>query len=44
MGKRAGMVTAVTLTGVTRREDIKPGEFAPDLVIDNLGDLLELTR
>jgi arabinose operon protein AraL len=44
MGKRAGMVTAVTLTGVTRREDVQPGEFAPDLVIENLGDLLKLTR
>ncbi len=44
MGKRAGMVTAVTLTGVTRREDIKPGEYAPDLVIENLGELLALTR
>jgi arabinose operon protein AraL len=44
MGKRAGMLTAVTLTGVTRREDIHPGEFAPDLVIENLGDLLALTQ
>ena len=43
MGKRAGMVTAVTLTGVTKREDVYPGEFAPDLIIENLGDLLELT-
>ncbi len=43
MGKRAGMFTAVTLTGVTRREDVHPGEFAPDLVIENLGDLLALT-
>jgi arabinose operon protein AraL len=40
MGKRAGMLTAVT-----KREDIDPdGEFAPDLVIDNLGDLLTLTQ
>ena len=44
MGKRAGMLTAVTLTGVTRREDVHPGEYAPDLVIENLGDLLTLTR
>ena len=43
MGKRAGMLAAVTLTGVTRRQDVHPGEFAPDLVIENLGDLLELT-
>jgi NagD protein len=43
MGKRAGMVTAVTLTGVTKRADVHPGEFAPDLIIENLGDLLELT-
>jgi arabinose operon protein AraL len=43
MGKRAGMVTAVTLTGVTRREDVHPGEYAPDLVIEDLGDLLSLT-
>ena len=45
MGKRAGMLTAVTLTGVTKREDIiLGGEFAPDLVIENLGDLLTLTQ
>ena len=44
MGKRAGMVAAVTLTGVTRREDLRPDlEFPPDLVIENLGDLLQLT-
>lgn len=43
MGKKAGMVTALTLTGVTRREDIHPGAYAPDLVIENLADLLELT-
>jgi arabinose operon protein AraL len=44
MGKRAGMVTAVTLTGVSRREDVQPGDFCPDLIIENLGDLLDLTN
>ena len=43
MGKRAGMATAITLTGVTRRQDLRPGPDAPDLVIENLGDLLTLT-
>jgi ribonucleotide monophosphatase NagD (HAD superfamily) len=44
MGKRAGMFTALTLTGVTRREDIQPGDFAPHYVIETLADLLTLTR
>lgn len=42
MGQRAGMLTAVVLTGVTRREDISRLECPPDYVIENLGELLTL--
>jgi NagD protein len=39
MGQQAGMVTAVTLTGVSRREDIARMTRPPDFVIENLGEL-----
>jgi ribonucleotide monophosphatase NagD (HAD superfamily) len=44
MGKQAGMRAAVTLTGMTRQEDLHPSEYAPDLVVENLGGLLVLTQ
>lgn len=44
MGKQAGMWAAVTLTGMTRQEDLHPSEYAPDLVVENLGGLLVLTQ
>lgn len=40
MGRQAGMLTAVTLTGVTRREDVALLVNPPDYVIETLGDLL----
>lgn len=42
MGQRAGMVTGVVLTGVTRREDIPALETPPDYIFDNLGELPRL--
>ncbi len=42
MGQRAGMVTGVVLTGVTRREDISHLETPPDFVLENLGVLPDL--
>jgi arabinose operon protein AraL len=42
MGQQAGMWTAVTLTGVTRPEDIDRISPGPDFVIDNLGDLPQI--
>lgn len=44
MGQRAGMQTAVVLTGVTRREDIAGMAPPPEAVIENLGELLEMVR
>jgi NagD protein len=41
MGKRAGMSTAVVLTGVTRREDIARAPAAPDYVLESVADLLK---
>lgn len=42
MGQQAGMVTAVVLTGVATRADAQQLERPPDLVLDNLGQLLNL--
>jgi ribonucleotide monophosphatase NagD (HAD superfamily) len=39
MGQQAGMVTAVTLTGVSKREDVARMDAPPDFVIENLGKL-----
>lgn len=39
MGQQAGMVTAVTLTGVSRREDVARMAAPPDFVIESLADL-----
>lgn len=39
MGQEAGMATAVTLTGVSRREDVAQMSLPPDYVIANLGEL-----
>jgi arabinose operon protein AraL len=40
MGKQAGMVTAVVLTGVTRRRDVAHAPAPPDYVLDSVADLL----
>lgn len=42
MGQQAGMLTAVTLTGVTRREDLAYMEKSPDFVVENLREIVEL--
>lgn len=39
MGQQAGMITAVTLTGVSRREDVARMSRPPDFVIENLAEL-----
>jgi arabinose operon protein AraL len=39
MGQQAGMVTAVTLTGVATREDVERMTSPPDYVINNLGEI-----
>jgi NagD protein len=42
MGQQAGMQTAVTLTGVSKREDIARMANPPDYIINDLGDLLDI--
>lgn len=42
MGQIAGMVTAVTLTGVARREEAEQMRPPPDFIIANLGELPDL--
>ena len=40
MGKRLGLATVLVLTGVTRAEDPRVAEVAPDLVLPSVRDLL----
>jgi len=42
MGQQAGMFTAVTLTGVSKRDDIKKMTSPPDFVIESLKELADL--
>lgn len=42
MGERAGMTTALVLTGAFAREDLRGSEIRPDHVLDSLGELAEL--
>jgi arabinose operon protein AraL len=42
MGQQAGMKTAVTLTGVSKREDVAKMQTPPDFIIENLGELPEI--
>lgn len=42
MGVEAGMHTALTLTGVTRREQIANSAVKPDFVIERLSEILEI--
>jgi len=44
MGQQAGMVTAVTLTGVATRADVAQMAAPPDYVIENLGELPALIQ
>jgi NagD protein len=39
MGQQAGMVTAVTLTGASKREDVEKMSSPPDYVVGNIGEL-----
>lgn len=42
MGQQAGMITAVTLTGASRREDVARMMEPPDFVIERLDELVGL--
>jgi arabinose operon protein AraL len=44
MGQQAGMATAVVLTGVSKRADVQNMAFPPDLVLENLGELLKFIQ
>lgn len=44
MGQQAGMLTAVALTGVSTRADAARLHRPPDLMLNNLGDLLDQTE
>jgi arabinose operon protein AraL len=44
MGKEAGMVAAVVLTGASTRQQAEKAVPAPDLILENLSDLLEWLR
>jgi NagD protein len=41
MGQNAGMLTALVLTGVTTRAEAQSASPTPDLILDNLGQLLD---
>jgi arabinose operon protein AraL len=43
MGQQAGMFTAVTLTGASRREDVDQMTSPPDYVVENIGELPGIT-
>jgi 4-nitrophenyl phosphatase len=43
-GKNAGLITVLTLGGVTRREELEHSSYQPDLVFDSLVDFLQLWR
>lgn len=44
MGQQAGMLTALTLTGASTREDVRAMHTPPDFVLSNLKELLRLTE
>lgn len=44
MGRQAGMLTALVLTGVTRREHLASQPLQPDFVLDGLAELVDLIR
>jgi ribonucleotide monophosphatase NagD (HAD superfamily) len=43
MGQQAGMQTAVTLTGVSKREDVAKMAAPPDYIIKSLAELPRIT-
>ncbi len=44
MGQQAGMLTTLTLTGASTREDVVAMNKPPDFVVSNLKELLRLTE
>ncbi|MFB6084761.1 MAG: HAD-IIA family hydrolase [Halorientalis sp.] len=42
MGERAGMTTALVLTGAADRDDVADADVTPDHVLDSIGDVPEL--
>ncbi|MFC6718240.1 HAD-IIA family hydrolase [Natrialbaceae archaeon GCM10025810] len=42
LGARAGMGTALVLSGITERDEVGAGEFEPDHVLESLADVGEL--
>jgi len=40
MGKRLGLATVLVLSGVTRADDPRVAEIAPDLVLPSIRDLI----
>ena len=42
MGKNCGLSTALVLTGVTKREDLKTADIEPDYALNSVGDLLHM--
>jgi NagD protein len=42
MGKEAGMITALPLTGVSQRSDVAAAQYPPDYVLETLLDLLAI--
>ena len=40
MGKRLGLATVLVLSGITRADDPRIAEIAPDLVVDSVAELL----
>lgn len=45
LGKKMGLITALVLTGVTKKQDLKniPSRYYPDLVVENLEKLWKIT-
>jgi ribonucleotide monophosphatase NagD (HAD superfamily) len=41
MGKRAGMATALVLTGVTNREALRQSGIQPDYVWESVAEIIE---
>jgi NagD protein len=42
MGKDAGALSVLVLTGETKIEDVKKSSFKPDIVVDKISDFAEL--
>jgi ribonucleotide monophosphatase NagD (HAD superfamily) len=42
MGKKAGMATALVLTGATKRETLKNSDIQPDYVWESIAEILKI--